>query len=140
MDVEEEFKKLETSEFEDVQNHAAIQRIIQSASVMHKEFRFGELSIRIRPAIPRDLRRTVTQLKQIATGNVHEDDDDVLLDRSEQLFYQFLARMCLDEPFNSTSAWEYIDDQTGSVPNIAVQIIQLVTEDEAKVAEFRSEP
>lgn len=136
-DVDEEFRKLEAYEFNEVRRNSEIQRLIQTSVGAYKEFKFNDITLRVRPAIPRDMRRMVAKLKQIATGNVHEEDEEVLLDRSETIFYKFLARMCLDSPFDLPEAWEYIDEQTGMVPMIAVQVIELAAGDEKRVAEFR---
>jgi len=125
-DVKEEFKELEKVEHEEALQHAAIQRVIAAARNDTKEYRFGEFSIRVRAIIPRDQRRIVTQLRRLAMHESAEEDEEVLLDRSEDLFYTFLARMCLDV-------------ETGVAPKVAIQIIELCSEDEKRVAEFRPE-
>lgn len=138
-DVKEEFKELEKVEHEEAQQHAAIQRVIAAARNETKEYRFGEFSIRVRAIIPRDQRRIVTQLRRLAMHESAEEDEEVLLDRSEDLFYTFLARMCLDTPFDVKETWEVIDVETGVAPKVAIQIIEMCSEDEKRVAEFRPE-
>lgn len=136
--IQEEFKKLDEEEHAKILEHGAIRHILKISREDTKEYRFGDMSIKVLATIPKDQRRTVTQLRRLARSE-DEDEEDALLERSEELFYSFLARMCPESPFDLVETWKYIDEQTGVVPKVAAQVIELCGKDELKVAEFRSD-
>lgn len=137
LDVKEEFRKIDEEEHRNLINSEPISKLLQIARSDTKEYQIGDQRIRVLAYIPKDQRRVVTKLRKLIKAKPDDEDEETLLDRSEELFYTFLSKMCPESPFNLPETWEYIDKETGVVPRIAIQIIELCSTDEARVAEFR---
>lgn len=66
--------------------------------------------------------------KQYDSGDIEEADAEI---------YDIMALICLDEPYTKPAAWEYIDKETGAVPDILKQMIEKITGTETSARRFR---
>jgi len=103
-----------------------IRELIVNEGSRTKEIAVGGQSIRIRATIPREIRRDV---------QAHDDEEDV--DKTEQMMYSLIAKMCVDAPFNNPDTWKLIDDETGIAIEVFTAVFKEASDTEAAIKRFR---
>jgi hypothetical protein len=104
-----------------------VRKLILSSKERYKVVKIGETDVRIRPTIPRDVRREIEKITK----------EDSSVEESEVLMYELISKMCLDDPFDKPSTWEYIDDQTGQVMEFLASIYKEALSTESQIKSFR---
>ena len=109
----------------------AYNQLLSELGTAHIDYRMtSKTSIRIRPAIPKDVRREMYGIKE-----AYDTGEDKFA--FEERMYDFLSRMCLDHPYCTREAWRKIDDETGSIPIFFTDITRAILKNEEGVECFR---
>ncbi len=84
------------------------------------------------------IQRTLTKKQKRNVINSDKIRKDMTAEELEEVQYNFLAEICLDEPFNRRESWEKIDDETGKVLEIWTQANVILMEEIKSMRGFRS--
>jgi len=129
MDVQELNQKLTAERQKLLEQDENVRKMILSSKERYKIVRIGETDVRIRPTIPRDVRRQIEVITK----------SDSSVEESEVLMYSLIARMCLDDPFDKADTWEFIDNSTGEAMSFLSEIYKEALNTESEIRNFRRE-
>ena len=129
MDIQELNQKLTAERQKLLEQDENVRKMILSSKERYKIVRIGETDVRIRPTIPRDVRRQIEVITK----------SDSSVEESEVLMYSLIARMCLDDPFDKADTWEFIDNSTGEAMNFLSLIYKEALNTESEIRNFRRE-
>jgi hypothetical protein len=127
MALEAEDKRLTEVRKQILEQDETIRKMVLSAKDRYKIVKIGETEIRIRPTIPRDVRKEIEKITKSDSG----------VEESEHLMYDLISKMCLDDPFDKADTWEYIDNETGSVMSFLADVYRTALDTEAAIKSFR---
>ena len=127
MELEALNQKLTEERKKILEEDEKIRKMITSSKERYKVVNIGETEVRIKPTIPRDVRREIERITK----------SDSSVEESENLMYELIAKMCLDDPFNKADTWEYIDNETGQCMEFLASIYKEALSTEAQIKNFR---
>ena len=129
MELQEISQKLTEERAKMLEADERVRKMILSSKERYKIVKIGETDVRIRPTIPRDVRRQIEKITK----------SDSSVEESEVLMYSLIARMCLDDPFDKSDTWEYIDNETGQAMEFLAMIYKEALSTESEIRDFRRE-
>lgn len=129
MELQELSQKLTEERQKMLEADERVRKMILSSKERYKIVTIGETDVRIRPTIPRDVRR---QIEKITKSDSSVEDSEVLM-------YELISRMCLDDPFDKPDTWEYIDNETGQAMEFLALIYKEALSTESEIRDFRRE-
>lgn len=130
MDENQAEQDLKSEEYKDFEENAELKAIIAGQKARKYTIDVSGVPIAIRTAIPKGLRDKIIVIgKQYEAGETAKADEDI---------YFLMAQICLDPPYTKPGAWKYIDEETGEVPNILMQMIKKITAVEGAASRFRN--
>lgn len=129
MEMSELSQKLTEERQKMLESDERVRKMILSSKERYKIVTIGETDVRIRPTIPRDVRR---QIEKITKSDSSVEDSEVLM-------YELISRMCLDDPFDKADTWEFVDNETGTAMTILADIYRAALDTEAEIKSFRRE-
>lgn len=129
MELQELSQKLTEERQKMLEADERVRKMILSSKERYKIVTIGETDVRIRPTIPRDVRR---QIEKITKSDSSVEDSEVLM-------YELISRMCLDDPFDKPDTWEYIDNETGQAMEFLAMIYKEALSTESEIRDFRRE-
>ena len=127
MELEALNQKLTEERKKILEEDEKIRKMITSSKERYKVVNIGETEVRIKPTIPRDVRREIERITK----------SDSSVEESERLMYDLIAKMCRDDPFNKADTWEYIDNETGRCMEFLANIYKEALSTEAQIKNFR---
>lgn len=109
-----------------------------TAGARYKEFIWGDVTLRIVPAITGELRADIDTLHKYS-GDVWTNPDRTLeqVDAVATGIYTLLAHLCLDEPFTVPQTWELIDDEQNTAFNLLGELIHCAASPYEGMKSFR---
>ena len=123
-------KELEQAEYKDFKENAELKAIIAGQRAKKTTIKIGEIEVYITPSLKKGLRD-----KLIKIAKQYETEPEM----ADEEVYESLSQICLDPPYNKAAAWRYIDEETGMVPQIMMQIIEKITTVEGAAQRFRNQ-
>jgi hypothetical protein len=129
MEPQELSQKLTEERQKMLESDERVRKMILSSKERYKVVTIGETEVRIRPTIPRDVRR---QIEKITKSDSSVEDSEVLM-------YELISRMCLDDPFDKADTWEFVDNETGECMSFLADIYKAALDTEANIKSFRRE-
>ena len=129
MDETKANKDLAKEEFKDIKSNAEIKAIIANKNARTAEIDLGGIKIKVRASIPKPLRDKI-----LFVGKAYEAGE---LEDGDKKMYEVMAQMCFDPPYTNPAAWEYIDRETGEVPNALKSVIEAMVGTENAAKSFR---
>jgi hypothetical protein len=125
--MDELHKKLDEIDGVTEEDKSKISSLLRSASERYKTVKVGEIELKIRSVLPRQVRHKLFNLLKKYQG-VEEDPNKMDISELEDEAYEILATMCLESPFNKVETWRIIDDEQG----IALDILGIIQEEAIK--------
>jgi hypothetical protein len=133
MDEDEAFNELEQVEIKEIESHDEIKKLISNQSSLYKQIEVAKVQIKIKAYMPRSVR-----LKIMKAGNdLKKCKTEEDISKIERRLYPIIAAMCIDEPFNKASTWNYIDEKTGCIQDVIFRIVSEVHKLDEDVKSFR---
>jgi hypothetical protein len=127
-DINELENRLTEVRKQELTENGAVKRLIVSSKERYKVVKIDEVEIRIRPTIPREVRKEIER--------VMKSDSDI--EGSEPQMYSLISAMCLDDPFDKAETWLLIDDKTdGRATEVMMMIYKEALNTEAQIKTFR---
>ena len=133
--LEEQYDKIDKQEEKLLEANEEVKKLIASVNKLHKVIKIGDIDVRIRAYMPRHVRmsllKTHNALKRMDT------DDSII--KADQMLYPLIAEMCLDSPFNKPATWKRIDEETGIIQSVLINMLEVVNSTDKQVESFRAE-
>lgn len=105
-----------------------IKQFILTNKGKNQEVEVFGLKLVLPSVIPKSVRHELAKIQR---------KGDVDLEEAERDTYYLLSLLCLNEPFTTKEAWEYMDDQTGLAIDILGEVLEKGYQSEKKVQSFR---
>lgn len=116
-------------------DHSEVFDLITTATKRFKTVKYGNVSIKIRAAVPLDILDEARRLRKEAED---VQDDDVSLLESLKPMYDMVAAICIESPWNNWMTWAIVDRKAnGQVRTILGEIIRAIQDSEKKIVQFR---
>ena len=140
--IETEFVKEAFAEITEMENrefsaNEKIRKLLSGKDEKYASVMFGEVEIRFLPFVGKRLRHKMILAKKEIDASTESESG---LARTEQLLYDTLGALCVDEPFNNWKTWAYIDekgDGIGGVQRIFLLIMSELGKYNEDVKNFR---
>ena len=129
MDENVASQELQKTEYDDFKENAQLKAIVAGQLAKKLSVTVNGVEIFIKAALPKGRR---DQLIRIAKGYQAGDTEN-----ADKEIYDVLSSICLDFPYTTATAWAYVDEQTGAVPEIMKQVVEKITGVEASAKRFR---
>jgi len=127
--TEDRIKKLDEMVSQDTESNEEIKALLTKFKTAPREIEVFGIKLKVIPTIPRNLRKEIAKFE-----SMYND-----IEATEEHTYRILSKICVDPPFNSPETWEYLDEKTGTVPEIMREIFNEAYNLEKKIKKFRGE-
>jgi hypothetical protein len=105
-----------------------MQKVIAAGKEEVSSITVNGVEIKFKSFLPRPLRRALTKISK-APEDADIDEEGVL--------YNTLASICINKPFNTPSAWNYIEENGGDAVDILNKIMEVINGNTEKMKKFR---
>jgi hypothetical protein len=126
--VEEAFAEIDQMTLDKLKANEDVAKLISSSMAKSDTIEVGGVKIRFKSFLDRKMRHQLSNVQKTV------GDDFV---KTENVMYDTLASLCLDDPFNKRETWVYIEDSGGDVSGILRQMMETITENVTNVKDFR---
>lgn len=128
--VDEAFAEIDQMTLDKLKANEDVAKLISSSKAKSDTIEVGGVKIRFKSFLDRRMRH------QLSTVQKTVGDDFI---KTENVMYDTLASLCLDEPFNKKETWVFIEDSGGDVSGILRKMMETITENVTNVKDFRKE-
>jgi hypothetical protein len=131
LDVGEALKRINSVEKEEASGGDLLRNLINNVNNRHKVIRIeGDppVEIRIKPLMDRKLRHYINDVSEKIEGD---------LEKSEDLMYEVLSKMCLDDDFRTPEMWQALDEEYGIASEVMELLFEENRQNEKKIKTFR---
>jgi len=125
-EVQETLSEADQMEIERLKSNSDIQNIISDSKKAIDTININGVEIRFQSFISRPKRRQLSKVTTLKSDTIES---------AEEVIYNTLALMCLDDPYNKPLTWKYIEAQGGDASEYLAKIM---TKIKARAAQMRS--
>jgi len=123
--VKEAYAEIDEMERNEFASNEKIRKLLSGKDEKYASVTYGEVEIRFRPFVGKRLRhKMILAKKEIDKDSASESG----LVKTEQLLYDTLGALCVDEPFNNWKTWAYIDEKGDSIGGVQRIFLLIMSE------------
>lgn len=131
--ISEAFKELRDLEGSEKVEQIEVEELIKQTTGKTKIFRFGNVDIEIRLAIPKALKKLLIEIDKGSEGLSPEE----LSELEDYFSYKFLSQMCVKPPYTTEVFWYSFDKETGLASTFVKDISEQLNSTKDRIIEFR---
>lgn len=124
--MEEAFSEADKMEVEKLKSNSDIQNIISDSKKAIDTININGVEIRFQSFISRQKRRQLSKVSTLKSDTIED---------AEEIIYNTLALMCLDDPYNKPLTWKYVEAQGGDASEYLSKIMVKI---KARATQMRS--
>lgn len=131
--VNEAFEEISQMERDEILRNDRVSSALKSGCATYGTIRVGETDVRFRVSINKKLRRKLSGYR-----SMKESIKDATVEKMEDMVYDIISYLCVDEPWTSKRVWAIYDDiaEVGA-DEILVQMLQQINSHIEDVKNFR---
>jgi hypothetical protein len=126
--VKEAFAEIDQMELDKLKNNADIAKIIASDKRATDFIEVEGVRVNFTPFVSRITRHKLAKLKP---------GENPTMEEAEEIIYQTLACLCIDDPYNKASTWRFIEENGGDAGTHLANIMSKITSRAEQMRKFR---